>query len=98
MENFRWGALMRYQVFLMAQSFVLLYSCYRLTSFGMVLSVILQSVLMILLSTLDVIETLICESSLKMASELEFELPDTVGWGRKFMLISTLAKPKKSSV
>ena len=54
--------------------------------FLMMLSVILLSVLMILLSTRNVIRHL--RQQLELASELEFDLLDTVDWGRKWLVDS----------
>ena len=48
--------------------------------------VILLSMLMILLSNLSVIRHLISDQQLELVSELEFDLPDTVDWGRKWLV------------
>ena len=53
-------------------------------SFLMMLSVILPSMLMIPLSTLNAIRHLICD--LELASELESDLRDTVDWGRRWLV------------
>ena len=50
------------------------------------MSIILLSVLMILPSTLNVIRHLICGNKLELACELESDLQDTVGWGRKWLV------------
>ena len=54
-------------------------------TFLIILPVILESMLMILLSTLNVIMHLICVEQLELASELESNLRDTVDWGRKWL-------------
>ena len=66
--------------FLMAPFLVLNFSFYTLTTFLMMLSVILLSML-ILRSVPRVIRDLICGNSL--ASELQSDLQDTVDWGKK---------------
>ena len=51
----------------------------------MMLSVILLSMLMILLSTLNVSRHLICGKT-RIASELEYDLRHTMDWGRKWLV------------
>ena len=62
----------------------LLFSYYALMTFLMMLSVILLSLLMILLSSLNVIWHL--WQQLELASELKSDLQDTVDWGRKSLV------------
>ena len=65
---------------------VLHFSYYTLMTFLMMLSVILLSMRMIILPTLNLIKHLICADlwqQLELASELEPDLRDTVDWGRK---------------
>ena len=50
------------------------------------LFVILLSMLMILLSNLNVIRHLICFNKLELASELESDPRDTVDWDRKWLV------------
>ena len=57
--------------FLKAPLLVLYFSYYTLMTFLMMLYVILLSMLMTVLSTLNVISRLICEQQLELASELE---------------------------
>ena len=64
--------------FLRASFLVLLFSYYTLIIFLTMLSVILLSMLMILHST-DLWQ------QLELASELEFDLRDTVDWGKKWL-------------
>ena len=68
--------------------FLLLYfSYYTLMTFVIMLSVILLSLLMILLSTLNVSDLASnLWQQLKLASELESDLRDTVDWGRKYLV------------
>ena len=72
--------------FLKGPFLALHFSCCILMTFLMMLSVILLSMLMILLSNLSVIRHLICDQQLELVSELEFDLPDTVDWGRKWLV------------
>ena len=72
--------------FLKAPLLVLHFSYYTLMTFLMVLSVILLSMLMTILSTLNVISRLICEQQLELASELEADLRDFLDWNRKWLL------------
>ena len=67
--------------FLKGPFLVLHFSYYTLMTFLM-LSVILLSMLMILLSILSAIS----HQQLELASELEFDLQDTVDWGRKWVV------------
>ena len=67
-------------VFLESPFLVLHFSYQKLMTFLMMLSVILLSILMILLSTLSVIW-----QQLKLDSELESNLRETVDWGRKWL-------------
>ena len=70
--------------FLKAPYLVLHFSYYTLMTFLMMLSVIFLSMLMILLSILNVIRHLICGNNLN--SELESDLRDTVDWGKKWLV------------
>ena len=65
---------------LKSPSLVLHFSYYTLVTFLMILSVILLSMLIILLSTLNVVGRLI------LASELESDIRDTVDLGRKWLV------------
>ena len=71
--------------FLKAPSLVLHFSYYRLMTFLMMLCVILLSLLMILLYSK-------CNQAsdqwqqLELASELEYDLQDTVDWGKKWIV------------
>ena len=72
--------------FLKGPFLVLHFSYYTLMTFLIMLSVILLSMRMIILPTLNVIRHLICADlwqQLELASELEPDLRDTVDWGRK---------------
>ena len=62
-------------------------------TFLVMLSVILQSMLMILLSILSAIGHLIYEQ-LELASELESDLRDTVDWGKKWLVDFNAGKTK----
>ena len=64
--------------FLKAPFFVINLSYYTSMAFLMMLSLPLLSMLMILLSTLSEIRHVICVKNLKVASELEPDLQDTV--------------------
>ena len=71
---------------LKAPLLVLHFSYHILMTFLIMVYVILLSMLMILLSNLSVIRHLICDQQLELASELEFDLLDTVDWGRKWLV------------
>ena len=73
--------------FLKVPLFILPFSYYTLITFLTVLFVILLSMLMILLSTISMSRHLICVKNLKVASELEFYVQDTVYWGRKWLVV-----------
>ena len=81
--------------FLKGLFLVLLFSYFTLITSLMMLCVILLSMLMTLLSALNVIDHLICGKQLELASELEFDLQDTVEWGGSGLLISVLEKPNQ---
>ena len=61
------------------------FSYYTLMIFLVMLSGILLSMLMILLSILNVIRHLIC-GNIELASELESDLQDTMDWGKKWLV------------
>ena len=63
-------------------------SQYTLITFLMMLSVILlpMMIMMMQISTFSVIRHLICGSKLELASELEFDLRDSVDWGRNWLV------------
>ena len=71
--------------FLEAPSIVLHFSYYTLMIFLMMLIVILLSVLMTLISILSD-QALDLWQQLELASELESDLQDMVGWGRKWLV------------
>ena len=72
--------------FLKGPFLVLHFSYYTLITFLMMLSVIFVSMLMILLSTLNVIRHLVCGNKLELTSELESDLQDIVDCGRKWLV------------
>ena len=78
--------------FLQGPLLVLHFSSYTLVTFLMMLSVILLSMLMILLSTLNVTRHMIFGENLNWA-ELKSDLKDTVVWAGSGLLISMLEKP-----
>ena len=80
--------------FLMAPFLVLNFSFYTLTTFLMMLSVILLSML-ILRSISRVIRDLICGNNL--ASELQSDLQDTVDWGKKWLVDFIAGKTQLAS-
>ena len=69
--------------FLKAPSLVLHFSYYTLMTLLTMLSVILLSMLMILLSKCDQASDL--RQQLELASELEYDLRDTLDWGKKWL-------------
>ena len=78
-------------VFLKGLFLVLHFSYYTLMSFLMMLSVILLSMLIILLSILNLYSKCDQQASdlwqqLELASELECDLRDTVDWGRRWLV------------
>ena len=74
--------------FLKGAFLVLHFSYCTLITFLMMLSVILPSMLMILLSTVNVIRHLICGSNwyLVLVSKIKSDLQDTVDWERKWLV------------
>ena len=70
--------------FLKAPLLVLLFSYNTLMTFLVKLSVMLLSMMRILLSSLSVIRQL--WQQLKLASELESDLRDTVDWNKKWLV------------
>ena len=79
--------------FLKAQFLVLHFSYHTLMTFLMMLSVILLSMISInttLYSQCD--QTSDLWQQLELASELEFDLRDTVDWGRKWLVDFTAGK------
>ena len=80
--------------FLKAPLFVLHFSYYPLMTFLTMLSVILLSMLMTLLSILSVIRHLIWQQ-LELVSELEFDLRDTVNWGKKRLVDFNTGKTQR---
>ena len=76
--------------FLKAPFLVLHFSHNTLVTFLMMLSVILQSILMILPSVISQASDV--WQQLELASELESDLQDTVDWGRNWLVYFTAGK------
>ena len=76
--------------FVSAPFLILHFSCYTFMIFRMMLSIILLSMLMILLySKCDKASYL--WQQLELASELESDLQDTMGWDRKWLVLEKLS-------